>query len=267
MYDITFIGKELNTDYYTITILPEHLSGLSGQIGDFELKVKKNKVITTIKSKVIVININPQEQLVIEGAYGFNDEIDKITGELDDTVVFLQDYQSTTPAYYNELGLLSAIRIKTELNKDVIYLYRSMRFCNGDNSIYKRARQLGIIFEKYTDDGINITEQGPFKIDFNNADLSFNIKTSSLFLAPVIKPKSILEKVANILNIRQGQDGFLQTENIYLQPTRTSKGNLCIRFCKGQNGMTSFNEDIMFTLLDIKRNNPAKTTYGNQAGG
>ncbi len=250
MYDVAFIGNGIEAKCNGTVVDPEKLVRVSGQIGCFELSAEESGVIGAICAKTIVVNMEPEETLPVDGAESFGAD----AGEPEGTAVFIQDYLSLTPAYYNKTGLLNAIRIKERFGKEVVYFYRSMRFPDGDGSLYKSAKRLGIVFEKYAGEDLQITRRNGFQIDFGNAFFTFSIHTRSLYLAPLIKPGRSYERIAGILHIRESEEGFLQTDNVYLQPTRTNRrGIYTIGFAKGRSGMSSLDGDIAFTLSDIKR--------------
>ncbi len=250
MYDVVFIGNGIKTEYNMAVIDPKQLVRVCGQIGCFELLAGESGAISAIHAKTIVVNMDPEEVLPIDGA----ESSAAAAGEPEETAVFIQDYLSLTPAYYDKLGLLNAIRIKEQFGKELVYFYRSMRFPDGDGSLYKRARRLGIVFEKYAGENLRITPRDGFQIDFKNVFLNFSIHTGSLYMAPLIKPGRSYARVADILHIKKNGEGFLQADNVYLQPTRTNRrGIYAIGFTRGRSGMTSLDEDIAFTLSDIKR--------------
>ncbi len=293
MYDIVFIGNQHGTGMNTVAVSPDSLIKLKGQIGDFELTFRDWNGISAINAKAIVINAQPEERLPIVGAMSIGAmSIEAMSigdvgcdaaavaveakGAYDSPAVFLQDYGAMTPACYSISGLQKAIEIRTVQKKEVIYLYRSMRFGDGDSSLYKKARELGVVFEKFTNRGLNITHVGNetdlyqdnrdesqvdkdetaergFLIEFINEALKFNIRTDSLYVAPLIHPAPSYEKIASVLNIKKGPEGFLQADNIYLQPTRTSRrGIYAMGFSRGRNGMSAFESDIHITLSDIE---------------
>ncbi|MHB1485366.1 MAG: hydrogenase iron-sulfur subunit [Saccharofermentanales bacterium] len=253
MYDIAFIGSGFKTGFNTIVIKPEDLTKLKGQIGDFELSCRNAGGNSCVNAKTVVVNMEPAQVVAVDGARSFNGDISGTAVSTDDFVVFIQDYKSITPAYLNDSGIAKALQIKKDYGKEVIYFYKSLRFIDGDSSLFKNARQAGVIFEKYSDNDLTISKVDDlytFKIE--NADYSFSVSSSTLFAAPVISADESFADMSKILNIISRKDGFFQYDNVYLQPTKTNKrGVYAIGFSRGQNGMSDFDDDIEFTISEI----------------
>lgn len=252
MYDIAFIGSGFNTKLKTIEISSEKFINLRGQIGSFELLLKNTDASTCINAKTIVVNMDPAYIIPIEGAGSFDGNISDIAGSSDGTVVFIQDYTGITPAYFNSVGIGKAMQIRKDYGKEVVYFYKSLRFPDGDSSLFRRARQAGVVFEKYGDADLRISHNGIFIFELKNMDYSYSISTGTVYAAPVISTGNSFGEISRTLNIISRKDGFLQYDNVYLQPTKTNKrGVYALGFSRGLNGMSNLDEDIEFTISDI----------------
>lgn len=260
MYDIAFIGCGLDTKYNTVVIQPENFIKLKGQIGGFELTLNNidgnsdfNGVDNPcISARTIVINMNPAQIVPVDGAGSFDGRISDIADLSDLTVVFIQDYTDITPAHFNSLGIRKALQIRKDFGKEVVYFYKSLRFPNGDSSIFKKARQAGVVFEKYANNDLTISHEDVFTITLKNQEYSFSVSTGLLFAAPVVSPDDSFSDIARVLNIIKRKDGFLQCDNVYLQPTKTNKrGIYALGFSRGLSGMSNIDEDIEFTISEI----------------
>jgi len=255
MYDVIFLGESINSPLLSsLQINPELLVSASGEIGDFKLRYReeKDQDIKEIKACNVIVNMDAEKEIPIdnENILTFYDQQD-ISEE--DSIIFIQDYDKISPAIMSKIGLNKVIKL-CEKNPDIqiYYFYRSMRFMDDNDQLFEKAREKGIVFLKYEKDNLNINEDNT--VDYSREDI--NIKfTDNIIIAPDLKPSFGLERIARLFNIEKSPEGYLQTENIYLQPTLTGKrGVYVIGGSRGPTGYTNFDQDVEFTLNEIKAN-------------
>ncbi len=252
MFDVIFIGEKIKSpELKSLCIDPNSLVECRGEIGDFNLKYKKQEEQKLANSKYIVINLEAKRENPIEDTFGFSHRLE----DLDDkeNIIFVQDYEEISPAVINREGLNQAIDAKKNFkNSEVYYLFRSMRFIDDNDSLYEKARKMGIIFLKYEMDNLTISEDNV--INYQRGDLDLDL-SGQILTAPLLKPDEKIKRVARLLNIEMSDKEYIQSENIYLQPTLTGKrGVYTLAGSRGPNAYSDLDLEIEFTLNEIKSN-------------
>ncbi|HMA60451.1 MAG TPA: hydrogenase iron-sulfur subunit [Halanaerobiales bacterium] len=252
MYDVIFIGEKIKSpELKSLCIDPESLVECRGEIGSFQLKYKKEEELNNEESKYIIINLKAKRDNPIEETYGFDYRLEDLAEEED--IIFIQDYDEISPAVINRQGLKKAIAAKENYkNSEVYYLFRSMRFIDDNDSLYEEARKMGIIFLKYEMENIKIKEDNT--INYKRGDLDLDL-TGQILTAPLLKPDEKIKRVARLLNIEMSDKDYIQSENIYLQPTLTGKrGVYSLAGARGPNAYSDLDLEIEYTLNEIKSN-------------
>ncbi len=252
MYDLIFLGETINSpSLSSLQINPELLVSASGEIGNFTLKYREEEDldIKEIMTANIVINLDAEKELPVEneGILSFFSELDSD----EDTIVFIQDYEKTSPAIVSKTGLEKALTLCAENPEiQIYYFYRAMRFMDDNDYLFEEARRKGIVFLKYDEGNLSINENNV--IQYEREDIELELK-EKIAMAPIFKPAEDLKRVARLLNIKKSPEGYLQSENIYLQPTLTGKrGVYVLGGSRGPTGYTNFARDVEFTLNEIK---------------
>lgn len=250
MVDLIFIGDLIETPVLTsCQIEPETLLKCQGEIGNFTLSIEEAGVKKELKAGAIVVNIPADKEKAVPQALSF-EELDLEELDEKEPLIFIQDYLSLSAAIMSKEGLNKAITIAEKNPKiDIYYFYRSMRFTATDKNLFEKARKLGIVFLKYEKEGLSISENS---VSYEREDISLDLK-GKLIMAPLLKPAQVLAKVAKILNVKKGDNDYLQVENVYLQPTRSEKrGVYVLGGSRGPGGYSNFENDLDFTLNEIK---------------
>jgi Pyruvate/2-oxoacid:ferredoxin oxidoreductase delta subunit/coenzyme F420-reducing hydrogenase delta subunit len=252
MYDVMFIGEKIKSpELKSLCVSPDSLIECKGEIGNFQIEYEKNDSIHNETVKNIVINLEAIRENPLSETLNLNNYLDGIDENED--IIFIQDYQKISPAIINRETLNAAIRAKEEFeNKEIYFLYRSMRFIEDNDNLFDKARQLGIIFLKYEMDRIEVNEKG--QVIYKRGDLNLDLK-GKIVTAPQLKPSQKIKRVARLLNIEMGDNEYIQSENIYLQPTLTGKrGVYSLAGARGPNAYSDLDLEIDFTLNEIKSN-------------
>jgi heterodisulfide reductase subunit A len=127
----------------------------------------------------------------------------------------------------------SAIALKKENpNRAVYILYRDMRTYGQKEALYKRARQLGVIFINYELHGRpKITENGKV-IDVEVWDhvlhRPMKIETDLVILATAIRPKPDAAKLGKLFKVPVDADGFFQEAHAKLRPVDFSTDGMFV---------------------------------------
>ena len=253
MYDITFIGEKIESPELTsLCINPDSLVECRGEIGNFKLKYKDEQdILSEDKSKYIVINLEAKRENPLEDTLKFSYRLEDL--EEEKNIIFIQDYDEISPAVINREGLRKAITAKENYkDKEVYYLFRSMRFVDDNDKLYEKARQMGIIFLKYEMDNLEVLDSE--SVAYKRGELDLELQ-GQILTAPILKPDEKIKRIARLLNIEMSDKEYIQSENIYLQPTLTGKrGVYTLAGSRGLNAYSDLDLEIEYTLNEIRSN-------------
>ncbi len=255
-YEVAFVGQPLECDNLdSVTVAPEKLSSCRGEIGNFTLALKKNgsEENGQIKAQNIVINLPFQEELPVEDCYSLHDELDPVLDEeSEEPLIIIQDYPELSAAAVSKWGLQTALSAREkDAQREIYYFYKAMRFMEENDELYEEARRQEIIFLKHDLGELEIDEDS---IKYSREDLELEV-SGDLVLAPELKPAPETDRLAKIFNIEQDESGYLQKQNVYLQPSLSGKrGVYVLGGARGPNALTYQQEEIDFTLAEVSRN-------------
>ena len=255
-YEVAFIGQPLQSEQFdSVTVAPQKLKDCRGEIGDFTLALKKNgsQSKKQISAQNIVINLPFQEELPVEEAYSLSGKLDQVLGEdSEKPLIIIQDYPELSAAAVSKWGLQTALSAREQApRREIYYFYKAMRFIEDNDELYEEARRQEIIFLKHDLGDLEVEDN---QVQYRREDLDLQL-TGDLVFAPELKPAPETEKLAKIFNIEQDESGYLQKENVYLQPTLSGKrGVYVLRGARGPNALTYREEEEAFTLAEISRN-------------
>ncbi len=254
MYDVVFIGNDIKSpSLSSFQINPAQLLTARGEIGNFYLKYKDDKEdLNEVETRAVVINIEAEKETPATGLLSFERNLDNILRNTrKDYIVIVQDYNELAPAIVSKEGLEKAIDIRKRFpDLNVYYFYRSMRFIDNNDRRFEQARKMGIVFLKYERDNLKITDSR--ELIYNREDINLKLK-DNIIMAPELKPAAVLDRVARIFNLRKSEKGYLQPENIYLQPTLSGKrGVYVLGGARGTTGYSNLTDEVEFTLNEIR---------------
>ncbi len=264
-YDVAYIGRSLDDDgLNSIKISTADLIDCRGEIGDFTLSYLDDGQLKECKAANIVINLSHQYEISEEFEKSCQSLIEFSVEELnqenftenknDNTpLIIIQDYPELSPAVLSKIGLKKVLEVKEKYpDREVYYFYQALRFMEDNDQLYKEARQKEIIFLKYDPDNLLIDNSG--QVNYQREDIELEL-TGRLVIAPELKPAAGLEQIAEIFNITTDDEGYLQVDNIYLQPTLSGKrGVYVLKGARGVNALTCKEEEREYTLKEIKNN-------------
>lgn len=133
-------------------------------------------------------------------------------------------------------ALKAAVSV-AETGGAVTFFYEEMKV-NGDNleELYQKARDLGVMFMKYTDKpkfavsdaGVTISYHDPFL----DADTIINADVAAI--AEEYEPAPGTDELAEILWVTQGPGGYFQPDNVHFLPVRSNReGIYFVGSCHG----------------------------------
>jgi len=249
MYDVIFIGKPVETpSLKQMQIDPEKLLRCKGKVGDFSLRFRENGGVKEEKTRAIIVNTPHLQEESLPNFPNFSEDLNP-EGEGD--LIFIQDWEEIASAFVNGIGLGKALKAaKENPSRQIYYFYRSLRFTEGTDNLYEEARRAGVAFFRYEEGKLKIP--GPNKISYTRGGVSMEIE-GKIYSAPLLKPDPALEKLSRSLRIIPSEEGYLQTENVYLAPTLTGRrGVYAIGGARSPNGLAGFRDEVEFTLEEIE---------------
>ena len=145
------------------------------------------------------------------------------------TAVFIQCVGSREPErpYCSRLCCTHSVEAAIELkelnpNLDVFILYRDLRTYGDRELLYKKARELGVMFIRYDLDSkpqVEQTADGQLQVTINDVilDRPVVLKPDFLTLASAILPNPV-EDIGEIFKVPRNAEGFLNEAHAKLRP-------------------------------------------------
>jgi heterodisulfide reductase subunit A len=243
--DVQCHMKELTKRIETnslIDVLPEsRIESVSGFIGNFKTVVNTGQEQRELSHGAVILATGGDYYRPEEYLYGTNDRVtcwhelenlfEKEPGRLEDTkaVAFIQCVGSREPErqYCSRIcctsSLLQAIGLKTKKPEmDVYILYRDMRSYGRREELYRKAREIGVIFFRYTLEEKPLVETGDngrltitVKDNVLGSPVSFQVDYLNLFSAVVPQGQN---EISRFFKVPINEDGFLLEAHMKLRP-------------------------------------------------
>ena len=212
----------------------------SGFVGNFETTISQNDAEETIEHGAVVIAVGAEEFQPTEYLFGQDDRVMTHLG-LDDalregdpavkgaeTVVFIQCVGSREPdrPYCSKVCCTHTVKSALELKKmnphmNVYVLYRDIRTYGQREALYRRAREKGVMFIRYSLDEKPRVEKENECIFVTARDhiLDRDIKIGAdlLVLAAAVVPRNN-EGLAQMYKLPLNGDGFFMEAHAKLRP-------------------------------------------------
>ncbi len=236
-------------NHENITVLKNAmLKTAVGSVGNFVSEVEVDGETKAIKYGVAVVATGGKEYKPNEYGYGQSDrvkthlEFDKMLDSGDsakaDSVVFIQCVGSRNEErpYCSRVccthSVESAIRLKEQKPEMNVYvLNRDIRTYGLREDLYTKARKLGVIFIKYTLDGLPQVDASGDSVSVKVNDpmlgRDLDIRADYLVLATAIVPNETRELV-ELYKCATGDDGFLTEAHPKLRPVDLSVDGLFV---------------------------------------
>ena len=216
------------------------LEGVEGFVGNFKSQLSCKGDITELEHGVAVLATGAKSSEPTEYCYGQDDRIiktldlDRMLKENDarldaaDTAVFIQCVGSREPSrpYCSRVccthSIDNAIELKTRKPEmDVFILYRDIRTYGERELLYKKAREIGVIFIRYDVDKKPEVRLEKDAVTITLMDHVLNqpveISADLLTLAAAIEPRRD-ERLANFFKVPLNDEGFFVEKHAKLGP-------------------------------------------------
>ncbi|MFW9780245.1 MAG: FAD-dependent oxidoreductase [Candidatus Heimdallarchaeota archaeon] len=223
----TQVRNEPNITVFTNT----RLEDLRGTVGNFKASVQGTEI--DFGAVVLATGAKPFEP---HGYYHYGRNPNVITQRelethFDDlspnTVVMIQCVGAREPdpprTYCSRIcctvAIKNSIRIKERNpNANVIILYKDIRTYGTLEELYRKSRQLGVIFIRYTDDDtLQVSESGEIEIYDNMLGAKVRINPDLIVLSTPLVPNPN-EELAQTFKVPRGGDGFFLEAHVKLRP-------------------------------------------------
>ncbi len=211
-----------------------------GFVGNFETTISHQGSDTTLKHGAVVVAVGSEEFKPAEYLHGDDDrvmshlEFDRAFMKGDDrfknadTAVFIQCVGSREPErpYCSKVCCTHSIKSALELKEinphmDVFILYRDIRTYGQRESLYRKAREKGVIFIRYDlEHKPRVEKEGDqLKITVLDHVLEREIRMNPdlLVLAGAIVPRDN-EQLAQMYKLSLNEDGFFMEAHAKLRP-------------------------------------------------
>jgi len=232
--------KEVETNDNITVYCNTTLESVDGFVGNFKSTLKNNKKEFELEYGIAVLATGAKAFVPDEYEYGKDDRIitsldlDKMFKEEDarldsvNSAVFIQCVGSRQPdrPYCSRVccthSVDSAIELKERNpNMDVFILYRDIRTYGERELLYKKARELGVIFIRY-----DVNNKPQVRVDNDKLLIKLNdhvlnlpveIKADLLTLATALVPRKD-EMLANFFKVPLNDEGFFVEKHAKLGP-------------------------------------------------
>ncbi|MEA1984929.1 MAG: FAD-dependent oxidoreductase [Euryarchaeota archaeon] len=218
-----------------ITVLTDtELVGIEGSMGNFTAHIKGARVDEKIQCGVSIIATGANE-LMPEGYFSYGKYPNIVTqsklehmideGINANDVVFIQcaggrnDERPYCSRACCTVAVKNAIRLKEEDPKRNVYiLYRDIRTFGRWEDLYTQARELGVVFMRYTEDKEPEVGEKSVKMFDHLLNMDFDINYDLLVLsAPLVAPETN-ETLASLFKVPLDSNKFFLEAHIKLRP-------------------------------------------------
>jgi heterodisulfide reductase subunit A-like polyferredoxin len=227
-------------------LLEAEVADASGFVGNFETTVLSQGKTRTVRHGAAIIATGGQAADTDEYLYGKNDrvtrwhELEQQAEKLKDaqSVVFIQCVGSRDEnrPYCSGIcctaSVSQAIDIKEQhSDTDVLILYRDMRTFGEREILYKKAREKGVIFVRYTLDRKPTVEEAEDGLQVNVFDpilqRDLSIKADFVNLATAIEPAENAG-LASMYKLPLNEDKFFMEAHVKLRPVDFASDGLFV---------------------------------------
>jgi len=232
-----------------VTVLTgSELTGVSGYMGKYESQVRTSDgSASTLTHGTIVVATGAQQVTPTEYGYGKlarvitqRDLEERLVGEelplgSRSSVVMIQCVGSREPdhPYCSRICCTEAIKNALEIKRisphtDVTILYRDIRTYGFKEALYRRARELGVLFLEYdvdqkplvTENAPDTTSSSPLTVEVRVQPENERVTLAAdlVVLSAGIEPNPRNDEVAKLLKVPLDGDGFFLEAHVKLRP-------------------------------------------------
>lgn len=207
---------------------------VEGYVGNFKAKIKTPVAIEEIEFGAVIIAVGGKE-LKPEGYYEYGKKENVVTqmefekmlekGELNQScIVMIQCVGSRNDErqYCSRIccteACKNAITAKEKSNAEVFVLYRDMRTYGYSEILYKKAREKGVLFIRYTEEKSPRFENGVLSVFDSLLGEEIEIKPDLVVLSCPIIANERNEKFSKMFKVPLDANGFFLEAHVKLYP-------------------------------------------------
>ncbi len=220
----------------------------NGFIGNFETIVSGKKGETLLKHGAVIVATGAKEHVPTEYLYGQDDrvlthlELDKAIAAEDkrvataESVVFIQCVGSREQdrPYCSKVCCTHSIKSAVNFKKNnpdinVFVIYRDIRTYGQRESLYKEAREKGVVFIRYDSERKPVVRKETdglwISVRDHVLDMDIDIHADLLVLASAIVPRDN-EALAQMYKLSRNGDNFFNEAHAKLRPVEFATGGI-----------------------------------------
>ncbi len=226
---------------YISVYLKSEVVGAQGFLGNYRSTIRKGNSMLILDHGVAIVAIGGTAYKPDE--YGYTEsqrvltalEFDKLHAVGDERIVngrnfvFIQCVGSREPGrqYCSRVccthSIQAAIELKEENpSREITILYRDIRTYGLRERLYKKAREMGVVFINYEMHEKPVVRLGPNELHIQVTDhvlhIPVSIRADVVILATAIVPHPDAERLAKVYRIPTNEDGFFQEAHAKLRP-------------------------------------------------
>ena len=243
-------GLDRPADSEALQILTEtRLISCKGSVGNFKIEaIQNNKPVTIDASRIIIAE--EDQRTPNFSLYGLNASSNVITlsqmkNVLHDSsreksvlskikkVVFLTGLlQESTPVIAKEV-MLSSLSLQKDHNLQTYILTKNLKVAgDGLESLYRKTKEAGTIYIKFTDAAPDIHqgEEDNIRIEFFDEITSknFRLTPDMTVVDETIVPSRYATDLAKIFHIEKDLNGFVQGDNVHRYNVLTNRKGILV---------------------------------------
>jgi len=224
------------------------LMDLKGQVGNFEALIIREGNETRLKIGAIVVAEEPVRRFMRDD-FGIDlsdrimtqsqlqehinpeakkrTDILRIAGKIPERICFVLGHASQEGRAPSTGCLENAFMLRQKTGSEVCVLCKDLKVAgNGTESLYRKAREAGIIFLKYNRMPNFDLNHGEIHITVEDKHLNNKkvfLSSDLLVLDEEIAPNETFKEISTILKVNRDEKGFFQEENIHLYPVLSNR--------------------------------------------
>lgn len=235
------LAAKVKSHPYISVYLKSEVVAAEGFVGNFRSTIKKGGAAISVDHGVTVLAVGGAAYKPSE--YGYSEsqrvltalEFDKLWAVGDERItgakgfVFIQCVGSREPQrpYCSRVCCTHSIQAAMELkeedpSREIYILYRDVRTYGLRESLYRQAREKGVIFIKYFLEHKPVVRLGPNELYVRIMDhvlkRPLTLRTDVVILATAIVPHPSVAELARIYKLPLNADGFFQESHAKLKP-------------------------------------------------
>ncbi|ROR01683.1 heterodisulfide reductase subunit A [Desulfosoma caldarium] len=238
---VEHLAAKVRSHPYISVYLKSEVVAAEGYVGNFRSTIQKGGATFSVDHGVTVLAVGGTAHKPNEYGYAESQrvltalEFDKLHAVGDERIteaksfVFIQCVGSREPQrpYCSRVCCTHAMQAAVELkeedaSREITILYRDVRTYGLRESLYRQAREKGVVFIRYDLEHKPAVRLGPNELYVHAMDpmlqRPLTLRADVIILATAIVPQSAVAELAGIYKLPVNADGFFQESHAKLRP-------------------------------------------------